>query len=424
MTTTTLNQAIQYVENGDVDKGLSLIESIEATADHETKYTIAELYYNWGLVDKAKTIIDELIMLYPDEGELYVFSAELLIDLDEEDEAIEMLLEIKSNDREYLRAQLLLADLYQLQGLDEVAEQKLQLAKHHAPEEPIISFGLGEFYLDRGDFLKSIPYYKQALSKREQLPDCNIELRLAEAYSASGQFEDAITYYEQGLEDQVDVSSLFGYGYTAYQLEQHKVAIEQFQRLKGIDPDYSSLYPYLAKAYEAEHLFDKALQTLEDGMKIDDYNEALLLAAAKLSLKMKDPEKAEDYLRRLLALNPSHFEGIQTLSALLKHEERYSELIDLIEHCQQYGEEDPLFDWYLANAKYEEDQLDEASTLYKKAYSHFQEDVEFLEEYSYVLLEIGNRKEAVEMLKKAYKLDPARIDIEERIIDLDSAFNE
>lgn len=418
-----LNRAITLVENGQVDEGLAIIKDIEKQSDHETKFSIAELYYNWGLVDKAKSIIDELLLLYPDEGELYIFAAELLIDLDDEDEAIEMLLEVRHDDPQFLRALLLLADLYQLQGLDEVAEEKLRVAEKHSPDEPIISYGLGEFYLERGDFLRSIPYYKKALAAKDQLKDINIELRLGEAFGASGQFEEALTYYEKGLKDDVELSALFGYAYTALQLAQYKTSIEAFNRLKDMDPQYTSLYPYLANAYEAEHLYEEAVQTLEEGIKVDEYNESLYLAAGKLSLKLKDTKQAEDYLRTLLSLNPSHFEGTQTLAALLKHEERFSEVVELIEHCQGYGEEDPLFDWFLANAKHEEEQFEEALQLYNRAKEHFHHDPDFLEEYGYFLLEMGQRGDALVILRKSLALDHKRIELEEKIFDLESSFD-
>ncbi|GAE34569.1 tetratricopeptide repeat protein [Halalkalibacter akibai] len=150
-----IEKVMQGIEQGHVEKGLTELASLEKTGDHQLKYDIAEAYYQLGHIDKAKNLVDELLMLYPDEGSLYAFAAELLIDLDEEDEAIELLLEIKEHDPAYLQAQLLLADLYQLQSLDEVAEQKLLKAAEKAPNEPIISYGLGEFYLGRGDYIKA-----------------------------------------------------------------------------------------------------------------------------------------------------------------------------------------------------------------------------------------------------------------------------
>src|SRR5690625_5186492 len=101
-----VEQAIKKIEIGNVEEGLSELSSIAKTADHETKYEIAGLYYELGHMNKAKKIVEELLFFYPDEGYLYAFLAELLIDLNEEDQAIEYLLEIKEDDSAYLQAQL------------------------------------------------------------------------------------------------------------------------------------------------------------------------------------------------------------------------------------------------------------------------------------------------------------------------------
>ena len=62
-------------------------------------------------------------LLYPEESEFTVFLAELYIDLDKEDEAIEVLHDIPENDDLYVQSLLLVADLFQMQGFDDVAEQ-------------------------------------------------------------------------------------------------------------------------------------------------------------------------------------------------------------------------------------------------------------------------------------------------------------
>ncbi|WP_096200924.1 tetratricopeptide repeat protein [Bacillus sp. FJAT-45350] len=417
-----VNKVFELIEAGEVEKGLAMLENIEQDANHDTKYTIAETYFELGHIDKAKNIIDELLMLYPDEGSLYAFAAELLIDLGEEDEAIEMLLEIKEEDPAFLQGQLLLADLYQMQGLDEVAEQKLLFASKLAPEEPIIAYGLGQFYLERGDYNKSIQFFKKVLQSGETFEHVSINLCLAEAYSATGQFEDALGYYEKGLKERTEMSAVFGYAYTAYQLEMFPLAIEQFKIVKEMDHEFSSLYPYLAKAYEAEHFLDKAMTVLEDGLKVDEYNEELYVHAGKLSFKMKDPEKGEDYLRKVIAINPSHFEAVRTLAAYLKHEEKYEDLLELVSHIKDFGETDPLLDWYEASALKEEDDYEKASVIYEEIQSQFQHDPDFLEEYGHFLLEMGERDRAIVELTKALTLDKGRIHISEFITELEQNY--
>ncbi|GAE25066.1 TPR repeat protein [Halalkalibacter wakoensis JCM 9140] len=413
-----LEKAMQDIGSGYVEEGLAQLARLEESADHQMKYDIAELYQELGHVEKAKKIIDELLLLYPDEGSLYAMAAELLIDLDQEDEAIEMLLEIKKGDQAFLQAQLLLADLYQMQSLDEVAERKLLLAAKEAPEETIISYGLGEFYLERGDYIKSIPYLKKAVYAKDPLPNTHVELLLADAYSASGQFEDALEFYEKGLKKHLDPNALFGYGFTAFQLGDYVLAIEQFEALLSLDPDYSSLYTYLAKAYEAEGRLQEAFETLEKGIQVDEFNESLYIHAGKLRFKKQQPEDGVNWLRKVIAINPSNVEAVQTLAAYFKHNELYEELLELIEHIREIGEEDLIYTWYEATALKELDHFEEALVRYQEIEQQLQEDEDFLEEYGYFLLEYGLRERAIEHFRKLLTLEPGRADVVELLENL------
>ena len=76
-----IESIVDTIEKGEIEKGLNLLEKLEKkTSDHNKKYTIAQTYYELGHLEKAKSIIEELILLYPDEGELFIFLAESLID--------------------------------------------------------------------------------------------------------------------------------------------------------------------------------------------------------------------------------------------------------------------------------------------------------------------------------------------------------
>ncbi|WP_245308165.1 tetratricopeptide repeat protein [Halalkalibacter urbisdiaboli] len=413
-----IEKAMDDIEAGKVEEGLSTLEKVSKTADHETKYSIAEVYYELGHLDKAKALIEELLMLYPDEGSLFIFLAEIMIDANEEDEAIDLLLEVSEEDPTYLQAQLLLADLYQMQALDEVAEQKLLSAAKKAPDEVVISYGLGEFYLDRGDYVKSIPYLKKALHQKDELPNVHIELKLAEAYSASGQFEEAMQYYREGLTDHLDPHALFGYGFTAFQIGDMIIAIEQLEALKALDPDFTSLYPYLAKAYEAENRIDEAVETLKDGMAVDEYNEQLYILAGKLSFKQHRPEDGEHFLRKVIALNPSNIEAIHTLAAYLKHDKQFEELLELISHTKSYGEDDPLLTWYEAVALKEADDYEGAFQRFLEVEKGFAEDPDFLEEFGYFLLEYGMREKAIDCFQSLMEMDSSRLEIKELLDEL------
>ncbi|WP_413380536.1 tetratricopeptide repeat protein [Alkalihalobacillus sp. 1P02AB] len=416
-----IQQGLTFIEEGKIEEGLKKIKQAKETANHDQLFTIAEIYYELGHLQEAKKILEELMALYPDEGNVLIQLAEILIDLDEEDEAIEYLLDIKESDPTYLQAQLLLADLYQMQALDEVAEQKLLTASKKAPDEVIISYGLGDFYLGRGDYQKSIPHLKRAVHKKEELPGMHIELKLAEAYSAGGQFEEALQYYKEGLKDYFEPHALFGYGFTAYQVGDMVLAIEQLEALKALDPDFTSLYPYLAKAFEAEQRIDEAMDALKAGMTVDDYNDQLYLLAGKLSFKRQNPEEAVQLLQQAIAINPSNLEAIQTLAAFYKDQELFEELLDLLNHVEGLGEGgDPLLTWYEANALNHDEQFERAALKYQEVREYFKEDPDFLEEYAYFLLENGEREKAIVYFRNLLQYAPSREDVRELLLNLEN----
>ncbi|WP_026689496.1 tetratricopeptide repeat protein [Alteribacter aurantiacus] len=416
----TLEQAIELIESGKHEEGLNKVKKAFETADDETKRTIAELYFELGLVDRAIEVVEDLMFRYPDHGELFAFAAECYIDSGKEDEAMEMLLEVHEDDPVYAQSQLLLADLYENQGLDEVAEQKLLQAINKAADEPILQYGLGEFYLNRGDYNKSIPYYKKAIHD-DQLPDddqINPSLRLGEAYSATGQFEEALSNYKKGLEKKVDPDGLFGYAYTALQMKDYELAVEQFERLKVLDPSYTTLYPYLSTAYRHLSQTDKALDVINEGIARDEFNESLYLEAARIQFSKGLNEEGRTFLQKVIAINPSNVEAVKELILYFENTDSYDELLELVSFLEDYQETDPLFDRYKGKALYENDRVTEAADAYEKAILAYGDDPEILEEAAFAMLEAGRREKGMDLLRKIIQIDPQRQDIKERLEQL------
>jgi tetratricopeptide (TPR) repeat protein len=415
-------EAIDLVENGAVEKGLKNLESKLENASHEEKYTAVQLYMQWGFQKEAKELIEELLFLYPDEGQLYITAAEIFIDMDDDEQALDMLNEIKEDDPSYVQALLLMADLYQVQGLDEAAERKLITAKKKMPNEQIIDFGLAEFYFSQGDYQKSIPYYEKIKGTSISGLDVNVALRLAEANSLSGKFEDALTYYEEGLKDSKDLHAIFGYGFTAFQLGQVKMAIKQWEELKELDPEYASVYSYLAKAYEQEGALKEAYDIAVEGIKKDEYNEELYLYGSKLALTLGSPAEAEKLLKQVLSIDPGYIEAVRTLTSIYLKQEKYDLVIDLIEHVKEYDEHDPQFEWDLATAKNKLEMYSEAIKHYANAYTSFKDNVQFLEDYGFFLLEEGRRDDAIQVFKRLLTIDPSVTNIEEEVLRLEQGF--
>ncbi|MED2039691.1 tetratricopeptide repeat protein [Bacillus wiedmannii] len=412
-------QAVSYIENGEAEKGLQLLKEQLKIANDEEKYDIARYYHTLGFTDEALAITEDLRLLYPEESEFTVFLAELYIDLDKEDEAIEVLHDIPENDDLYVQSLLLVADLFQMQGFDDVAEQKLLKAKEMMPDEPVITFGLAELYSSKGEEQKAIAHYESLLAEHKVMGGVVIALRLAETLSAIGNWEEAISYYEAGLEEQKDIHSLFGYAFTLYQGEEYQRAIGAWQELKELDPEYASLYMYLAKSYEKEGMLQESYETLQEGIKVDELSVPFYVELANIAAKLGKIAEAEEVLQKALELDPGHLGAILKYAYILKEQEKYEELIAVVERAIDSGEPDTQLLWDLAFAKKQLEMYSDALKHYESAYTSFKNHPDFLEEYGYFLLEEGMRKEAKEVFTQLIQLDPTQIHIEELLYNLE-----
>ena len=98
------------------------------------QYEIYELFLQYGYhASKRKQVLEHLRFLFPDEAQIAIDYASVLIELGEEEEALDLLLAIDESAPEYPQSLLLLADYYQMQGLYEVAEKRINEALEMLP---------------------------------------------------------------------------------------------------------------------------------------------------------------------------------------------------------------------------------------------------------------------------------------------------
>ncbi|NPC92808.1 tetratricopeptide repeat protein [Bacillus sp. WMMC1349] len=416
---TSIQEAIKLVEAGHTESGLKKLSDIEPVLHDEDKAIAAQLYYEWGMVDKAIDIISDLYELYPEETELTCFYAELLIETDNEERAISVLETIPETDQTYPESLLLLADLYQMQGLYEVSEQKLLKAKKILPDEPVIHFALGELYFTQGAYAKATRYFQETSCEKAMIGGVNVYQRLAESLSSSGEFEEALKWYEKAAKESTEPHTLFGFGLTALKAGSPKTAIKQLTGLKEMDPSYSSLYKPLAQSYEEEGLYEEAYETAKEGIRLDEFTKELYLSAAKSAIKTQRLSEAKTLLSEALALDPGYLEAVFTLLSLHLEEEDFESMIDLVQEVRKYGEDDPKLSWFLAGAYTQTEAYDKARQEYEKALLHYQKDEDFLYEYATFLLEEGRQKEALSYLKELSNHHPAYEEIQEMIFRIE-----
>ncbi|MEK4229019.1 tetratricopeptide repeat protein [Solibacillus sp. FSL H8-0538] len=402
-----MNDMLQAIQNGDLAQIDVLLESFLINEAPAEQYEIAEVFMQYGYINEADRVFEHLQFLFPEEAQIAIDRATVLMEKGEEDDALDLLMGVPDDAPEYPQTLLVLADYYQMQGLFEVAEQRINEALQILPLEPLLQFAKAELLFETGRFTEAVRIYEELYEIDKTFAGVSLAQRLAEVYRAGAGYEAAFEYYMEALEEDVTPDLLFGSAYAAFQTQKYELAIKQLEDLKELDPDYFSAYLLLAESYAMLEDNKQALVAIKEGLKRDEYDKSLFLFAGKMALKNSLSEEAIGYLQEAIALDPEYMEAILVLMSVYTTEQRYEAVIDLYEFVKRNE-----FDWsalypFVAEAYDKEEQFEKAYEIYTLAYNDFKEDVSFLEKYCYFLLEEGKREEAKQIAQQLMALQPA-----------------
>ncbi len=416
----TQQPIIEAIQNGDLHALHHAIEDLLVSADANEQYEMADYLMNFGYLKQADEIYAHLVYLFPEEAQLKIDRATVLMELEAEDEALEMLMDVKEDAPEYPQALLALADYYQMQGLYEVAERHIDYAMELLPAEPLLLFAKAELMMEMGRLSEAARLYEEVYATDKEIAGVRIIERLADVHRQGGSYEEALHYYQHALKDTTSADLLFGAAYASFQAEQYEQAIRYLEDLKVFDPDYFAGYLLLAQSYAMQENNKKALEVIKEGITRDEYDKELYLFAGKMAIKNSLPEEAEAFLRQAIALDPEYMEAVLTLVSMLSNDERDEELIEIVEGLHTIDFEWSTLSTFAAAAYDRLEDYEKASKHYANAYQDHDDDALFLEKYVYFLLEDGQHDKAKEVAKKLNALQPE----EQEWLDLLTRFDE
>ena len=392
----------------------------------EQDLTKAEHYFVKALEDDPSDLLYELatylegIGFYPQAKEIYLKIVEdfpevnlNLAAIASEDGQIEesfaYLEEIQADSDWYVSALALKADLYQLEGLTDVAREKLLETLTYS-EDPLLILGLAE--LD-----SELENYQEAIQGYAQLDNCSIYeqtgistyQRIGFAYAQLGKFETATEFLEKALELEYDDLTAFELASLYFDQEEYQKAVLYFKQLDTISPDFEGYEYGYSQALHKEHQVQEALRITKQGLEKNPFETRLLLAASQFSYELHDASGAENYLLTAKEDAEDTEEILLRLATIYLGQERYEDILDL----QNDEPENLLTKWMIARSYQEMDDLDTAYEHYQELAGDLKDNPEFLEHYIYLLRELGYFEEAKVNAQAYLKLVPDDVQMQE-----------
>ena len=358
------------------------------TADSEEELLdLADYLESIGFFPQAKRIFEKLAPDYPAS---YISLAAIASDDGELEQAFAYLEEIQPSSDWYVAALLAKADLYQLEGLPDVAREKLAQAAE-LTDEPLVTFGLAEIDLELGDFSQAIKEYAQ-LDNRTIFEQTGVSTyqRIGVCYASLGKFAAAIEFLEKAVELEYDDAAVYELATILADQEEYQKANLYFKQLDTLSPDFEGYEYGYALSLHAEHRTAEALTLAQQGLAKNPFETRLLLLASQLSYELHDEKAAENYLLQAQEDADDLEEIALRLTTLYLEQERYE---DILEFAEQEVD-NALTRWNLARAYQALENLEKAEELYNQLARELQDNPEFLEQYVYLLRELGRFEEA------------------------------
>lgn len=397
---------LQALEEQDLTKAENYFVKALENDPSDLLYELATYLEGIGFYSQAKEIYLKIVENFP---EVNLNLAAIASEDGQIEEAFAYLEEIQADSDWYVSALVLKADLYQLEGLTDVAREKLLEALTYS-EDPLLILGLAELDSELENYQEAIQGYAQ-LDNRTIYEQTGISTyqRIGFAYAQLGKFETATEFLEKALELEYDDLTAFELASLYFDQEEYQKAVLYFKQLDTISPDFEGYEYGYSQALHKEHQVQEALRIAKQGLEKNPFETRLLLAASQFSYELHDASGAENYLLTAKADAEDMEEILLRLATIYLEQERYEDILDL----QSDEPENLLTKWMIARSYQEVDDLDTAYDLYQELAGDLKDNPEFLEHYIYLLRELGYFEEAKVNAQAYLKLVPDDVQMQE-----------
>ncbi len=399
-------QMLQALEEQDLAKAEHYFVKALENDPNDLLYELATYLEGIGFYPQAKEIYLKIVEDFP---EVHLNLAAIASEDGQIEEAFAYLEEIQADSDWYVSALALKADLYQLEGLTDVAREKLLEALTYS-EDPLLILGLAELDSELENYQEAIQGYAQ-LDNRSIYEQTGISTyqRIGFAYAQLGKFETAIEFLEKALELEYDDLTAFELASLYFDREEYQKAVLYFKQIDTISPDFEGYEYGYSQALHKEHQVQEALRIAMQGLEKNPFETRLLLAASQFSYELHDASGAENYLLTAKEDAEDTEEILLRLATIYLEQERYEDILDL----QSDEPENLLTKWMIARSYQEMDDLDTAYEHYQELAGDLKDNPEFLEHYIYLLRELGYFEEAKVNAQAYLKLVPDDVQMQE-----------
>jgi tetratricopeptide (TPR) repeat protein len=292
-----IDQAVQKIESDEIELGLQALKKVQEHGKElpEVMLYLADVWYRLGHLEEASSLLSDILARpeHLDDGlrqECQLLLAEIALTENDIEQAQSLLYQLKEEGYVEIELYLLLADLYAVQELDEVAIKYLELAREREPDNEQLASALSEMLLRVGRYQEAM----QLLAKVSE-PSVDALVFKGRLLAQNGEIEQAYAVYRAALVQSATPEILYGCGLMAFHLGALEEAKDYLEKMLALDEEYMAGYPLLGDVYLSLGKTEKAIQTLKQYVDLSGFDLEQISRLIALLQQAGRYEEAKEY---------------------------------------------------------------------------------------------------------------------------------
>lgn len=370
----------------------------------------AELYSTEKKFDEALKILDYLEQIHTEKSDVLYLKGQIFFnkgDLDSADENFQKAIEACTEDKSDLLYRI--SSIYFVEEELNIAIRYLLEAHKLDPKHFATLFDLGYSYEKINNVDKSFHFYNKLLDLYPFTQ--NVWYNLGIVLTKQGKFDVAIDAYDYCIAIDPEYSSAYhNKANTLASIEKYKEAAEVFQELVILEPENPRVYCSLGECNEKLERYEQALEMYNKTITIDPAFAEAYYGIGIIMNERKQPNLALDFIKKAIALESEMYDFWLGLGKVYYELNNIEEALTAYREATTLNPDEP--DAYLALAEiylYQE-KFGDVETMFDELGPKFDGNASMKVLNAAALYLSHRRKEALDELKVAKRIDPTSID--------------
>ncbi|MCK4666370.1 tetratricopeptide repeat protein [Candidatus Dependentiae bacterium] len=366
---------------------------------------LGEIYFYQGKYEKAAIEYSRAREINPKKIEIYSFLARSYLETKEYQKVIELVDYVLKFEKQNIQLHIMKCSaLFQLEKYEDAEKILTQVLKVDSNNQDALNL-IGKIFFSRELHNESLRYFEKSLELNPNNFDALKYSGMINLHKFRLKLAEEQLYKAQYLFNaDPDIPLLLG---NIFMKESKWIdAIIQFRKAIKLNITNYEAFVGLGDIYQFKQRWPEAIQEYERVLTFNYYLPNIHYNLGRLYEKISMPDKAEQYYRQTIKMDPENYSAMEKLGLLLISQHRYNEALTFVINALTKEHDNVKIMIQLIDCYRNLDQLDQAKKILNQASELAPDDFDLIKAWGDYHLDLENLKDARKSYEALILKDP------------------